>query len=309
MTPPVLVGCDLGTTMDTVLAGGLALADALETQAVLVHIGEPGHLPSEAFDAVAPERLATLRRSYRDAVALDLAKAVTRHRSGAHLEMVIVEGRPYEDSVSEQILEEAMARGAELIVLGSLGKRGIERMVVGHTALRVERASETPVFVVDSRHPWRGISQVLFAADLQREAQRAAWWATRIAGAFGASLSLVHVSETEADLRVPHVIPREAPEPQWARLWQRLEALRRSVEETAAALARGPASIGDLLLVASDPASAIVRVAEERSADVIVLGTHARRGLAKALLGSVAERVLRQARAAVLTVHEALRTP
>jgi nucleotide-binding universal stress UspA family protein len=47
-------------------------------------------------------------------------------------------------------------------------------------------------------------------------------------------------------------------------------------------------------------------VAEERKADVIVVGTHGRRGLARALLGSTAERILRTATRPVYVVHAAL---
>jgi nucleotide-binding universal stress UspA family protein len=44
-------------------------------------------------------------------------------------------------------------------------------------------------------------------------------------------------------------------------------------------------------------------VAEEMGADLIVVGTHGRRGLARALLGSVAENIIRRAHRPVLTLH------
>jgi len=44
-------------------------------------------------------------------------------------------------------------------------------------------------------------------------------------------------------------------------------------------------------------------VADEIDADLIVIGTHGRRGLARALLGSVAENVVRTARRPILTIH------
>ena len=50
------------------------------------------------------------------------------------------------------------------------------------------------------------------------------------------------------------------------------------------------------------PADAIIRVAQERSADLIVMSTHGRTGLQHALLGSVAEKVVRLAPCPVLTV-------
>jgi nucleotide-binding universal stress UspA family protein len=56
------------------------------------------------------------------------------------------------------------------------------------------------------------------------------------------------------------------------------------------------------LVLGADPAAEIVRVAREAPCDLIVMGTHGRTGLRRALLGSVAEQVLRRAPCPVLTV-------
>jgi nucleotide-binding universal stress UspA family protein len=59
----------------------------------------------------------------------------------------------------------------------------------------------------------------------------------------------------------------------------------------------------DSVLKQSDPRDAIVSAAKELGADLIVMGTHGRRGFARALLGSVAESVLRTAPVPVLVVR------
>lgn len=64
----------------------------------------------------------------------------------------------------------------------------------------------------------------------------------------------------------------------------------------------------DVEVAAGNPADAIVRVAREAGADLIVMGTHGRTGLQHVLLGSVAEKVVRQAPCPVLTVRNAQRT-
>jgi universal stress protein A len=56
-------------------------------------------------------------------------------------------------------------------------------------------------------------------------------------------------------------------------------------------------------LAAGHPAETIVRVAQERDADLIVIGTHGRTGIQHVLLGSVAEKVVRLAPCPVLTVR------
>ncbi len=58
----------------------------------------------------------------------------------------------------------------------------------------------------------------------------------------------------------------------------------------------------DRRLLVGDPATEIVRIAEEEPCDVVVMGTHGRTGLGRLLMGSVAEEVLRKAPCPVLTV-------
>ena len=57
-------------------------------------------------------------------------------------------------------------------------------------------------------------------------------------------------------------------------------------------------------LITGDPAHALIRLAEEEAADLIVMGTHGRTGLMRALMGSVAETVVRRAPCPVLTLRQ-----
>lgn len=77
--------------------------------------------------------------------------------------------------------------------------------------------------------------------------------------------------------------------------------------ELAACVAKRKASGVEILpiLKQADPREAALAVAEEISADLIVMGTHGRRGIARALIGSVAESVVRTSAVPVMTVHAA----
>ena len=57
------------------------------------------------------------------------------------------------------------------------------------------------------------------------------------------------------------------------------------------------------ILKQADPREAVLAVAEEVSADLVIMGTHGRRGIARALIGSVAEAVVRTSPVPVMTVH------
>jgi nucleotide-binding universal stress UspA family protein len=66
---------------------------------------------------------------------------------------------------------------------------------------------------------------------------------------------------------------------------------------------RCSARLGQVLIKAGDPRDMINRTAQELGVDLIIMGTHGRRGITRALLGSVAETVVRSAPCAVLTVR------
>jgi nucleotide-binding universal stress UspA family protein len=63
------------------------------------------------------------------------------------------------------------------------------------------------------------------------------------------------------------------------------------------------ARVGQVLIKSGDPREMINQTAKELGIDLIVMGTHGRRGITRALLGSVAETVVRSAPCAVLTVR------
>jgi nucleotide-binding universal stress UspA family protein len=65
------------------------------------------------------------------------------------------------------------------------------------------------------------------------------------------------------------------------------------------------AKLGEIMLRTGDARDVILRACEEVTADLVVMGTHGRRGLRRALLGSVAESVVRTAQCPVLTIRGA----
>ena len=77
--------------------------------------------------------------------------------------------------------------------------------------------------------------------------------------------------------------------------------------QLAACVARRKESSVEIVpvLKQADPRDAVLSAAEDLSADLVVMGTHGRRGLARALIGSVAESVVRTSTVPVLTVHAA----
>ena len=140
-------------------------------------------------------------------------------------------------------------------------------------------------------------SRILLATDFSPGSRQARDSAHGLARRLGAEILVVHVSEPLA------VVPGSDLAADEAAMAQR--ALDGVVSELTrdGVTARG-------LLVPGEPAAEIVRLAERERADMVVVGTHGRSGLAHVLIGSVAERVVRRAPCPVLTVrHRAAAAP
>jgi nucleotide-binding universal stress UspA family protein len=137
---------------------------------------------------------------------------------------------------------------------------------------------------------------ILVPTDLSEGAEQALDYACELATQLGARIHLLHVVGIPA-LGVPELgvaltsamIDRLVVENQTA-----LEGLART---------KCAAQIGQVLIRTGDARDLINQTAQELGADLIVMGTHGRRGIARALLGSVTETVVRSAPCAVLTVR------
>jgi nucleotide-binding universal stress UspA family protein len=148
-----------------------------------------------------------------------------------------------------------------------------------------------------SRREWKGeeavmmkFKTVLVAKDFSECSERALETGIQLARKTGADLHVVYVHILHDDPFIPAVTDDHLEKVE--------EALRTTVGETAGV--RVTQSV--LRDVAAAPA--IVHYAGQNDIDVIVVGTHGRRGFRHAFLGSVAEEVVRTAPCAVLTVHQ-----
>ena len=112
--------------------------------------------------------------------------------SGLKLRLRLEEGQP-----ASRILEVATQEAADLLVVGTHGRTGIERLVLGSLADRMVRQASCPVLTVRSTPeggPRREIRRICYATDFSPTA-RAAWpWVVALASAAGAKVDLVHVT-------------------------------------------------------------------------------------------------------------------
>ena len=143
-----------------------------------------------------------------------------------------------------------------------------------------------------------GFYRIVVPTDFSACSQEAWALAQRLAGAFGSELIPVHVL-VESPLwgESPFNMERVREVYERARTWGRAELDKWAAQATAAGLKVRPA------LRTGVPHEEIVALATDELADLLVIGTHGRGGMSRALIGSVADRVVRLAPCPVLTVR------
>jgi len=139
---------------------------------------------------------------------------------------------------------------------------------------------------------------VLFPTDFSASAEAGLEYATSLARDSGGKLLIVHVEEPPLAVAAGEMY-YGIPQPNTEALARLLEAVKPT----------DPAVPCEHRLLAGDPAGTVVDFAKRENVDVIVMGTHGRRGLSRLLMGSVAEAVVRRAECPVLTVKPTHHAP
>lgn len=200
---------------------------------------------------------------------------------------------------TDEILHAAEAMGADLIVMGTHGRTGLRRFLLGSVAEAVVRRSATPVLVVPGPSPGLpgpAAGTVLCAVDFSASSPRAIEHAAAMAAGTGARLLLTHVLEwsEEQDL-MPSTGGRRLPTSEddaFTRLNELITEEMRGRCHPAVALGYG------------EPGDELLRLCQEHDASVIVLGIMRRNAIDLTVFGSTARRVIRDAGRPVLTVGE-----
>jgi nucleotide-binding universal stress UspA family protein len=139
------------------------------------------------------------------------------------------------------------------------------------------------------------IRTILCPTDFSAPSEHAFRVACALARDYGATVLALHVLERPL-MTYSGVMGAPPAEPPSA---EQRRAAREHLDRVAA---KDPRVSVEHLLEEGDPATAILQIAEERRCDLVVMGSHGRTGLARLLMGSVAEKVLRNAPCPVLTV-------
>ena len=199
---------------------------------------------------------------------------------------------------SDRIIEAAGERSIDLIVMGTHGRTGLNRMLMGSVAESVVRSAPCPVLTINDgptdEPPSTRISRILVPIDFSEGARLALDHARELALTYGARIDLFHVIEEIVYPSTYGIEPVELPTGE----------VIENVENALADLAREEIGIEHVVVEARTgyAPAAIGSYADETNADLVVIATHGRSGLDRLLMGSVTENVVRRARQPVFVV-------
>jgi nucleotide-binding universal stress UspA family protein len=205
------------------------------------------------------------------------------------------------DDVRRAIVDEADTLAADLLVIGSHGRSGFERLLMGSTAERVVRKSPCPVLVVppQSAPPDEGrFRQIVCGIDFSTASLQAFRHAIRTVAANGADVTLVHAIEMPPELHDSQIVAAYD-----------VEAIRAAADVGTRARLEAIVAGDDAAHVCLHATAVegrahreILKIATTRNADLVVLGTHGRSAIDRYVFGSNTDAVLRAAACPVLTV-------
>jgi len=219
---------------------------------------------------------------------------------GIAIEAVIREG-----NVAAEILEQANTMGADLLAIGTHGRSGFERLVLGSVAEKVLRKARCPVLTIPRRLPEAVragpvlFKQIVCAVDFSECSMHALKYALSLAQEADGRLTVVHVLTPDLVAQVgigeEHVSVAELQRHHEAAA---IKFLEEAVPENAKVYCK-PES----MLLRGKPWREILRVASERQAELIVMGVQGRGAADLLLFGSTTYHVVRQAECPVLTLR------
>ncbi len=315
----IVVGLDGSAQAESAVPAAAALARASGARLTLVQALPSGET-LEVIDAAHPDvfrysasegsedDVLAARAAARDARAYLERVAALWRASGITVDTLVVAGDP-----ADVVIEVVTTRSADLVVLATRGRTGLDRLLFGSVAEAILRRSPVPVVLLQSLAPEYELAgpgqivRLLVPLDGRPLAEAALPWAGDLARSLHAEVVLARIlppasspaEEASASTETGQEISLSD---------ERVKSAQEYLDVVAQRLRAAGVRVSTVVR-RDQPAVGLVAAADAQSAALIVMATHGRTGLPRTLLGSVALEVVRQAQRPVVLVRPGLGEP
>jgi nucleotide-binding universal stress UspA family protein len=196
---------------------------------------------------------------------------------------------------AEAILRAAAEESADLIAISTHGRSGLARWLFGSTAAKLLEAAAVPVLFLrpksgeDKGAPGPVVRKILVPLDRSDTAMSILHTVEEFARVMGASLVLFH-----SVMPIAAYPGFEAQSTAAATVLDEMQAQARQILTRAMEDAKSRGVEATMVVALDSAVSGILRAADDQKVDLIAIGTHGRGGIGRAVLGSVADGVVRR---------------
>ena len=268
----------------------LSVVEHYKARIVALHVVELWKYPFADYGALEVD-YANFCSAINEGGDLKLRRFLKEHSCGVLQPELVHQG-----NAPNCILSFAEKENMEVIVMGTHGRRGFDRLVLGSTTDQVMRKATCPVLVTsnashkalvtgpDGRHH---LSPILYCTDFSNNSERARGYAISLAAEYNAELILLHVAEDASDLPGAEAMAAERK--------RELDKLISATEDKNVKV-RSAVRVGK-------PYEEIVRYATEARASLIVMTARGGDAVDRAVFGSTTYRVIQLRPCPVLAIH------
>ena len=278
-----------------------AVARWYEAGLTVVYVHPATAPPWVVAPAVGAAALESVRLSSPDRLTLEAELqlfAATAGTTGVPVKFVVEEGH-----IAPQIVEAAESGNADKLVLGTHGRSGVARLLLGSVTEQLLHVAPCPVLSVPPRTPTAGdaarlFEHILVGTDFSDAATAGVAYALSLAQEANSRLTVLHVVEPPAATGEDEWLARSGES-----ILERMKTTARAqLAQVVPAAARDWCRVTERLEVGRSYRE-ILRIASEEHAGLVVLGAHGHNVLERIFLGSTAHYVVRRAPCPVLTVR------
>jgi len=287
----ILCPVDFSEFSERAYRHALSLAEHYRARLVALHVVDLLQFPSVSFAASAG-LYDECCQAVREAAREQLQEFAKNHaRDDIQPELVVQQG-----TAADSILSFADIHKTDVIVMGTHGRRGYDRLMLGSVTDRVMRRASCPVLAVcrpphepeatGKDHPAHHLHRILFCTDFSENSERALIDAISVTAEYDGELTLLHVLED--------AVPGSAKAEEdiaAAALDKLIPPEQRKTLKVKTAVRIGK------------PYRQIIQLALETQVDLVVMGVHGRGALDLAVFGSTTYRVMQLGPSPVLAVH------
>lgn len=298
----ILCPVDFSDHSRRALDHAIAIARWYESTVTALHVFSPTPVAAFGPGPVVFEPI-VLTAADREQLLAETKAFVAPERAPVAIETLLREG-----NTAAEILDQAARMNADLLVIGTHGRSGFERLVLGSVAEKVLRKASCPVLTVPRRLPDAVpagpvlYKRILCPIDFSDSSLHALQYAISMAQEADGRLIVLHVVAHELENTAELAgIGYDTGMSIGDFLEQREEALRRRLQEAVSGVTEF-CSV-ESLMTHGKPWREVVRIATEQQIDLIVMGVQGRGAADLLFFGSTTQHVVRNATCPVLTLR------